>query len=671
MSARPQAQTVAEAQGQSKLQRLERCNLGMWTLAALLLVALGAAVTTVYLSQITDAGGGPFPAPETRGMLAGGLCGVIVLFCLYAFLKQREMQRLRAQLYATGLREESLRSRLFGLSSLLEGITGLGTQLDLEAVLQTLAEHVRDALRADQSSIMLLHAESQELRCRAVAGLDREFVRGASVRLGEGVAGWVAARNEARVLNHDDFRPPPGAVRKPGRRIHTALCVPLAVRDRVIGVLNINRLEQGPAFTDEDARVVTVFAAHAAIAIAHIVERENDERTRRAQKLEALGRLAGGVAHDFNNLLTVILGHLEGLLGGLGPGHALQPGAEKARAAAERCALLTRQLLAFGSKHVVRPQTLDLNADVAAMADLLRRVLPEDIALVTRLSPDLGWINADPGQIEQVILNLTLNARDAMPDGGTLTVETADAEVEAGDAPGRPPVAPGRYVTLRVSDTGAGIDPETCERVFEPFFTTQARDLGTGLGLATVYAVVKQCGGEISVHSAPGAGTTFRLWLPRVEAAPARPPRLPALPAAPGRPARVLLAEDEDAVRELTSEILAMGGYTVIEARNGLDALEQAAACPEPIDLLLTDVIMPQVSGGELVERLCPLRPAMRVMYMSGYTGDVLDRLTLANPTLTFLQKPFTPQGLLLKVQQALVGPPPSGEIDEPTAAAA
>jgi signal transduction histidine kinase len=661
----------ARPQEESKLQRLERCNLWMWVLAALLMVSLGVAVATVYLSQITEAAQGPFPAPETRGLLAGGLCGVLALFCLYVILKQQEMQRLRAQLYATGLREESLRSRLFGLSSLLEGIAGLGGQVDLEAVLQTLAEHVRDALRADQSSIMLLHAESQELRCRAVAGLDREFVRGASVKLGEGIAGWVAAHNEARVLNQGDFRPLPGSAPKRGRSIHTALCVPLAVRERVIGVLNINRLEHGPVFTDEDARLITVFAAHAAIAIEHILERETDERTRRAQKLEALGRLAGGVAHDFNNLLTVILGHLEQVLDGLGADHALRTGAEKARDAAERCALLTRQLLAFGSKHVVRPQTLDLNADVAAMADLLRRVIPEDISLVTRLSPDLGWISADPGQIEQVILNLTLNARDAMPDGGTLTIETANADLEAGEGPGRPPVAPGRYVTLRVSDTGTGMDPEVCERIFEPFYTTKGRDRGTGLGLATVYAVVKQSGGEISVYSEPGCGTVFQMWLPRVEAAPRSAPRPRPLGAAGSGPARVLLVEDEDAVRELTREILEMGGYTVIEARNGLDAMAQAAACPDEIDLILTDVVMPQMSGREVVERLCPQRARMRVMFMSGYTGDVLDRLTLANPTLTFLQKPFTPQGLLLRVQQALAGPPPAGELSEPTPAAA
>jgi signal transduction histidine kinase/ActR/RegA family two-component response regulator len=661
----------AKLPGESKLQRIERCNLWMWVLAALLLVSLGAAVATVYLSQITEATASPFPAPETRGLLAGGLCGILALFCLYAILKQREMQRLRSQLYVTGLREESLRSRLFGLASLLEGIASLGAQVDLEAVLQTLAEHVRDALRADQSSLMLLHAESQELRCRAVAGLDREFVRGASVKLGEGIAGWVAAHNEARVLHQNDVRSVPGATAKPGRSIHTAMCVPLAVRDRVIGVLNINRLEQGPLFTEDDARLVTVFAAHAAIAIDHILERANDERTQRAQKLEALGRLAGGVAHDFNNLLTVVLGHLERVLDGLGAGHPLRSGAEKARDGAERCALLTRQLLAFGSKHVVRPQPLDLNADVAAMADLLRRVIPENISLVTRLDPDLGWISADPGQIEQVILNLTLNARDAMPEGGTLTIATANADVEPGEVSGRPPVAPGSYVTLRVSDTGTGVDPEIVERVFEPFFSTKGQERGTGLGLATVYAVVKQSGGEISLRSEPGAGTTFLLWLPRVAAAPRPAPAAPASVATPACPARVLLVEDEDAVRELTREILELGGYTVIEARNGHEALAREAACAETIDLLLTDVVMPRMSGHEVVVRLSPRRPHMRIMYMSGYTGDALDRLALANPTLTFLQKPFTPQGLLLKVQHALAGPPPSAARSEPTAAAA
>jgi signal transduction histidine kinase len=641
------------------LRQLEQSSVWLWALAALLMLSLGVAVATVYLSQVADDEVAAF-GPQARGLLAGGLCGTLVLFCLYLFLKQRETRRLRAQLFAVQLSEESVRSRLFGLSSLLEGIVEVGARLDLDVVLPTLVEHVRSALRADQASLMLINDETQELCCRAVAGLDRDFVRGARVKVGEGIAGWVAEHNEPRILNEDQVPADFGARVKRGRNIVTALCVPLALRDRVIGVLNINRLESGPSFTEDDARLVTVFAAHVAIAIERIVEKQHDELTRQAQKLEALGRLAGGVAHDFNNLLTVILGYMGGVVEGIEPGSALHRNAEKVREAAERCAALTRQLLAFGRKQVVRPEVLDLNATVSGMVDLIRHVVPEDISLVTAFGVGLGYVKADPGQIEQVVLNLVLNARDAMPAGGQLTLATRDVHVEEGTENGHLPVGAGDFVVLRVTDTGTGMDRATREHLFEPFFTTKEFGKGTGLGLATVYAIVKESGGEIVAVSELGEGSTFEIYLPRVAGVLPRAGSQTAGLAENAASARVLVVEDEEIVRELAREILEMGGYTVLEARHGVDALRVAENCPGKIDLLLTDVVMPQMNGRELVEKLCPLRPGMRVMYMSGYTGDVLDRLSLSAPGALFVQKPFTPQGLLMRAKEALAGPPPA-----------
>ncbi len=382
-------------------------------------------------------------------------------------------------------------------------------------------------------------------------------------------------------------------------------------------------------------------------------QRRLEEQLRQAQKMEAIGRLAGGVAHDFNNLLMIIQGYGELLLEKLEAARE-RHAAEEIVAASRRATALTRQLLAFSRKQVLQPQVLDLNAVVANVEKMLRRLIGEDIELLTRLDPELGTIRADPGQIEQVLMNLAVNARDAMPGGGQFTIETANVELDQDYASRHASVAAGRYVRLAVSDTGCGVDPETQGHLFEPFFTTKERGKGTGLGLATVYGIVEQSGGNIWVYSEVGRGTVFKIHLPRIEA-----PR-PALREQDVRQEAVrgcetvLVAEDDDKVRALVCETLHARGYTVLEARDGEEALRIARSRKTPIHLLITDVIMPRMNGRKLAERLGALRPEIRLLYMSGYTDDTIVNHGVLEAGIAFLQKPFTAEALSVKVREAL-----------------
>jgi two-component system cell cycle sensor histidine kinase/response regulator CckA len=384
--------------------------------------------------------------------------------------------------------------------------------------------------------------------------------------------------------------------------------------------------------------------------------RKMEEQLRHSQKMEAVGRLAGGVAHDFNNLLTAISGYCDLLLHRLPDYSGLRKDVEEIRKAGDRAAALTRQLLAFSRRQVLQPKVLDLNEVVANLGHMLRRLIGEDIELSLELSPDLGQVKADPGQIEQVIANLAVNARDAMPDGGRITVTTANVDLSPAYAAAHPPVAPGPHVLLSIKDTGHGMDDETQAHLFEPFFTTQEKGKGTGLGLATVYGIVQQSGGHIRVNSAPGSGSVFRIYLPKVgNGALAQPgadrPR-PTI-ASPGTET-ILLVEDEDVVRLLAQEILRMNGYTVLEARHGREALLMSEAHRGPIHLMLTDVVMPKMSGRELSERLRPMRPDTRVLFMSGYTDDAIGHHGVLDEGIAFLQKPFTAENLSLKIREVL-----------------
>lgn len=385
-----------------------------------------------------------------------------------------------------------------------------------------------------------------------------------------------------------------------------------------------------------------------------VTERRRLERQlSQAQKMEAVGQLAGGVAHDFNNLLAVITGYGELLLERFAPGDSGHEDLGQLLSASQRAAQLTRQLLAFSRRQIVQPKILDLNTIVANVEKMLHRVIREDIELKTVFAQNLWSVGADSGQIEQVVVNLTVNARDAMPHGGMITIETGNVTL-GDDFPGHGSRAkPGAYVMLAVSDTGTGMDPETQARVFEPFFTTKEPGKGTGLGLATVYGIVEQLGGDIRLQSELGFGTTFKIYLPRADGTelPA-PVRRTISPAAAS--ATILLVEDDDAVREVTARMLESRGYTVFAAR---DADEARTACAEHgsrIDLLLTDIVMPKTSGPKLAEELRAELPDLRVLYMSGYSGAALTRHTALPDGMAYLEKPFTSSSLAAKVRDAL-----------------
>ncbi len=384
--------------------------------------------------------------------------------------------------------------------------------------------------------------------------------------------------------------------------------------------------------------------------------RRLEEQLLQSQKMEAVGRLAGGIAHDFNNLLTAIAGYSDLLLSELPANDARRESAVEIREAGRRAAGLTQQLLAFSRRQVLEPRVLDLNAVIAGMEKMLRRVIGEDIELTTALDPDLWRTMADPGQIEQAIVNLAVNARDAMPRGGQLTLETGNVTLDDQFASTYATVQPGPHVMLAVSDTGIGMDAALQSRLFEPFFTTKERGKGTGLGLSTTYGIVKQSGGSIWVYSEPGVGTTFKIYLPRCEeplAESEAPP--PPLTTRQGTET-VLLVEDEAEVRRLVERLLRMQGYTVLSAPSPAEAISAARAAGR-IDLLVTDVIMPGMNGREMASVLAAERPRMRVLYMSGYTDAAIAQQGILEPGTAFLSKPFTPDVLARKVREVLDGP--------------
>ena len=381
-----------------------------------------------------------------------------------------------------------------------------------------------------------------------------------------------------------------------------------------------------------------------------------ERRLRQSQKMEAVGQLAGGIAHDFNNLLTAILGYANLALERTRAGDPLRREIEEIVTSGERAATLTRQLLAFSRRQVMRATVVDMNGIVSGMEAMLGRLIGEHVCLETRLSPDTRPVVADQGQLEQVIMNLVVNARDAMPDGGQLTIETAAVTLdgEYGRSHGAA-IAPGEYTMVAVSDTGCGMDAETQSRIFEPFFTTKGPGRGTGLGLSTVYGIVKQSGGYVWLYSEPKRGTTFKVYLP----AAARIARSVAAPRTVTPPPRrgtetLLVVEDEPAVRELTCEALRRHGYTVIEAVDGVDAVEAALERLNEIAMVVTDVVMPRMSGPQLAQALGVRAPAMKILYVSGYTDTGIVKQGLLEPGVRFLQKPFSPLALARTVRELL-----------------
>lgn len=374
-----------------------------------------------------------------------------------------------------------------------------------------------------------------------------------------------------------------------------------------------------------------------------------------AQKMDAIGQLAGGVAHDFNNLLTSIIGNVELALFDIDRDEALYDILQEVKGSGEKASLLTRQLLAFSRKQILQPEVLDLNEVLPDISKMIRRIIGENIELETALAPELGRVEADPGQLEQVILNLAINARDAMPVGGKLIIETANAELDQSYSQnhGRL-VSPGPYVLLAISDTGSGMSSEVQAQVFEPFFTTKEKGKGTGLGLSTVYGIVKQSSGYIWVYSEIGAGTTFKMYLPRVEKHPSQGQKIQEEEEDHSGTETILVVEDDQEVRNITSHSLDLYGYRVLTAVDGEQALHKLQEEKSQIHLVLTDVVMPQMGGKEMVQELKKIQPQVKILYMSGYTSNSIVHHGVLDQGVAFLQKPFTPNTLAGKVREVL-----------------
>jgi hypothetical protein len=459
--------------------------------------------------------------------------------------------------------------------------------------------------------------------------------------------GW--SREEFLAMTVKDIRPPeeiPALMDLMGRLVEAPMRP---------GVYRHSKKDGTPIEVETLGNPMLFDGRRAIMVLANDVteRRRLEDQLRQAQRMEAVGRLAGGVAHDFNNLLTVVTGYSELLLGSLEGRSTDQRRVQEIHRAASRAASLTRQLLAFGRKQVLEPRLLDLDGVVQGMAPMLERLLGERVRLRTPRAPALGRVKADPGQIEQVVMNLAINARDAMPEGGTLTVELSDVELGRDGGGNSTGLEPGPYVMLAVRDSGCGMDAATRARIFEPFFTTKEVGKGTGLGLATVYGIIQQSGGAIQVDSEPGRGSTFRIYLPHVQGAVAEETLDPAAVAASGRET-VLVVEDEADVRALEREVLATHGYHVLVAGDALEALAVEENHAGPIAVLVTDVVMPGRSGRELAQDFARRRPNTRVLYVSGYANDAFAGHGPLEPGTWFLQKPFSPETLARRVREIL-----------------
>jgi PAS domain S-box-containing protein len=587
------------ANHRSTIQRVERREWVLWSFAIVVTLLLTAGIVSVVIPVLHQGFGG---FSSLRMSLAvRGLIGLVLLFDLYTIYQHLQISRIRKLLVQ---QQELFRLISENAGDMIAVVDVHGNRIYNSPSYKRILGYSADDLDGTLGS-ELIHPDDRDMVEEAAReARDRGEGRSVQYRMRHKDGTWRTLESSATVVSGPD--------------------------GRAEKLVIVNR--------DITAR------------------KQLEEQFRQAQKMEAVGRLSGGVAHDFNNLLSVIMGYAEFQQESLQPGDTLRTSADEILKAAKKAASLTRQLLAFSRQQVLDPKVIDLNNAVADMEKLLRRLIGEDIELRTSLSQSLGRVKADQSQLEQVIMNLAVNARDAMPEGGKLSISTENFAMDELFVRRYPyPVQPGPYVLLSVTDTGIGMDSETKSRAFEPFFTTKEKGKGTGLGLATVYGVVKQSGGYIEIESSPGAGTTFKIYLPRVDEEVEAPTRLSG---GAGRIAIgkevILLVEDEESLRRLTRASLEASGYKVLDAKDGLDALEISNQHDGAIDLLLTDVVMPGMGGRALARELVQRRSEMRVVYMSGYTGQAVGSQGPVGPGSHFVAKPFTREVLISKIRDAL-----------------
>ena len=572
------------------------------------------------------------------------------------------IQRTHAQLTNAVADAEAARERLAILHDIDVAIIAETAPV---AIAEAVLWRLRDLLGVPRAIVNLFDWTHNEVEWLAAVG--RHRMRQGSVRYPMSLAGNLEAlrRGEPQTVHVNALPPSPEADALLASGVHVYMVVPMIAGGELIGSISFGG--ETAQFPDDQVHIAQEVAAQLAIALrqARLIEKvqtayedlkRTQEQLTQAQKMEAIGQLAGGVAHDFNNLLTVIGGRSSLLLQKLGPDDPSRKHVELIERTSQRAAGLTRQLLAFSRKQVLQPKTIDLNALTAGVMPMLRRLIGEHIEIVLMPGPDLGYVMADPGQVEQVIMNLVVNARDAMPDGGMVKIETANQDVPEPRLHAHGQVPPGLYVIVSVQDSGSGIDASTLTRIFDPFFTTKEAGKGTGLGLSTVHGIVHQSGGYVGVDSVVGRGTTFTIYLPRMT----EPVPMAAAPTGAAEELvrgteTVLLVEDEEEVRKLSAEILKTSGYMVLEAGDPLEALTIGEQRNGAIDLLLTDMVMPGMRGSELADRLTATNPRMRVLRMSGYADEMV-AAAASEPALLFLPKPFTPHDLAKRVREALGG---------------
>jgi two-component system cell cycle sensor histidine kinase/response regulator CckA len=532
------------------------------------------------------------------------------------------------------------------------------TQLD-DMIRQTLHAALA-VIGAEAGSVLLAEPESKQLTFHHVLGERAEALEGTGIPWDKGIAGAVFSSGKAEVVSavQKDARHYRLTDERTGYRSHDMIVVPLKRHGGdPIGVIEVINKKGGPV-NREDLDLLVVISAIAAAAIeqskAYEALRVKDVQLQQAQKMEAVGRLAGGVAHDFNNLLTVIRGYSELIAQDVDQKGPIRAQVDEVLKAADRASRLTSQLLTFSRKQVLELRLVRLDQNVSSVSKLLERLIGEDIHVITDLQADQVWVKADPTQLDQVLINLAVNARDAMPQGGTLTIKTAAVELDEVFVRRHSEVVQGRYVSLSLTDTGCGMTKETRLKLFEPFFTTKAPGKGTGLGLSIVHEIVKQSGGHILVSSEPGRGTTFTIYLPCAEPPVGEGVSADAVRASYSGSETVLLVEDEGQVRTLEQSILKARGYNVLTARHGKDAVRICQEYPGPIHLLVTDLILPHMNGRELARRLLPMRASMKVLFVSGYPDETLISAGLARNKVPFLQKPFASETFLTTVRNVL-----------------